>query len=78
MALDAEIVKLKDSQPVTALEEIIQVAMISANGDKDVGNICDAMKMVGRMSIITAKDGKTLNDELEMIEGMIFDREHIS
>ena len=64
---------------MTVPDEIIQVAMISANGDKDTGDItCDAMKMVGRMSIIIVKDGKTLNDGSEMTEGMKLDGEHIS
>ena len=60
-------------------EEIGQVPSISANGDKDIGNIIsDAMKKVGRKGVITVKDGKTLNDELEIIEGMKFDRGYIS
>uniref|UniRef100_A0A8C5VV52 60 kDa heat shock protein, mitochondrial n=1 Tax=Microcebus murinus TaxID=30608 RepID=A0A8C5VV52_MICMU len=55
------------------------VATISANGDKEIGNIIsDAMKKVGRKGVITVKDGKTLNDELEIIEGMKFDRGYIS
>lgn len=59
------------SKTVKIPEENIQVAMISANGDKEFGNIvCDAMKMAGRMIIMTVMDGKTLNDELEIIEGM--------
>ncbi|CAO2616082.1 60 kDa heat shock protein, mitochondrial, partial [Lemmus lemmus] len=58
---------------------LFQVATISANGDKDIGNIIsDAMKKVGRKGVITVKDGKTLNDELEIIEGMKFDRGYIS
>uniref|UniRef100_A0A2K5N5F3 60 kDa heat shock protein, mitochondrial n=1 Tax=Cercocebus atys TaxID=9531 RepID=A0A2K5N5F3_CERAT len=48
------------------------VATISANGDKEIGNIIsDAMKKVGRKAVITVKDGETLNDELEIIEGYI-------
>ncbi|KAH9372137.1 hypothetical protein HPB48_003235 [Haemaphysalis longicornis] len=69
----------KLSKPVTTPEEIAQVATISANGDKAVGDlISDAMKKVGRDGVITVKDGKTLNDELEVIEGMKFDRGYIS
>uniref|UniRef100_A0A2K5ILP5 60 kDa heat shock protein, mitochondrial n=1 Tax=Colobus angolensis palliatus TaxID=336983 RepID=A0A2K5ILP5_COLAP len=50
-------------------DEIAQVATISANRDKEIGNIIsDAMKKVGRNGVITVKDGKTLNDELEIIE----------
>ncbi|XP_020293188.1 60 kDa heat shock protein, mitochondrial-like isoform X2 [Pseudomyrmex gracilis] len=67
------------SQPVTTPEEIAQVATISANGDKTVGKlISDAMKKVGQDGVITVKDGKTLTDELEVIEGMKFDRGYIS
>ncbi|XP_036348833.2 60 kDa heat shock protein, mitochondrial-like, partial [Ochotona princeps] len=80
LAVDAVISELKkQSQPVTTPEEIAQVATISANGDKEIGNIIsDAMKKVGRKGVITVKDGKTLNAELEIIEGMKFDRGYIS
>lgn len=76
--------KVKDelkglSKPVTTPAEIAQVATISANGDTAIGNlISDAMKRVGKEGVITVKDGKTLNDELEVIEGMKFDRGYIS
>lgn len=76
--------KIKDelknlSKPVTTPEEIAQVATISANGDISIGNlISDAMKKVGKDGVITVKDGKTLDDELEVIEGMKFDRGYIS
>jgi len=67
------------SRQVTTPEEIAQVATISANGDKDIGSlISQAMKKVGRDGVITVKDGKTLKDELETIEGMRFDRGYIS
>ncbi|CAD7676156.1 unnamed protein product [Nyctereutes procyonoides] len=80
LAVDAVIAEFKkQSKPVTTPEEIAQVATISANGDKEIGNIIsDAMKKVGRKGVITVKDGKTLNDELEIIEGMKFDRGYIS
>ncbi|KAG8124781.1 hypothetical protein E2320_020093 [Naja naja] len=80
LAVEAVINELKKlSKPVTTPEEIAQVATISANGDKEIGNIIsDAMKKVGRKGVITVKDGKTLNDELEIIEGMKFDRGYIS
>uniref|UniRef100_A0A8C9CTX7 60 kDa heat shock protein, mitochondrial n=1 Tax=Phocoena sinus TaxID=42100 RepID=A0A8C9CTX7_PHOSS len=80
LAVDAVIAELKkQSKPVTTPEEIAQVATISANGDKEIGSIIsDAMKKVGRKGVITVKDGKTLNDELEIIEGMKFDRGYIS
>lgn len=65
LAVDAVIAELKkQSKPVTTPEEIAQVATISANGDKDIGNIIsDAMKKVGRKGVITVKDGKTLKDQ---------------
>ncbi|XP_017115165.1 60 kDa heat shock protein homolog 2, mitochondrial [Drosophila elegans] len=69
----------KMSRPVNTPEEICQVATISANGDRSVGNlISEAIKKVGRDGVITVKDGKTLCDELEVIEGMKFDRGYIS
>ena len=67
------------SKSVTSPDEIYQVATISANGDTTVGQlISDAMKKVGREGVITVKDGKTLQDEMEVIEGMKFDRGYIS
>ena len=55
------------------------MATISANGDKEIGDlISSAMKRVGKNGVITVKDGKTLKDELEIIEGMKFDRGYIS
>lgn len=67
------------SKSVTSPEEIYQVATISANGDTTVGQlISDAMKKVGKEGVITVKDGKTLHDEMEVIEGMKFDRGYIS
>ena len=67
------------SKSVTTPEEILQVATISANGNTNVGTlISDAMKKVGREGVITVKDGKTLEDEMEVIEGMKFDRGFIS
>merc|ERR1719210_1768480 len=67
------------SKSVTTPEEILQVATISANGDTNIGTlISDAMKKVGREGVITVKDGKTLEDEMDVIEGMKFDRGFIS
>lgn len=80
LAVDAVIDNLKKlSRKVTSPEEIAQVATISANGDQEIGNlISEAMKRVGKDGVITVKDGKTLTDELEVIEGMKFDRGYIS
>jgi chaperonin GroEL len=64
---------------VTTPEEIRQVATISANGDTAIGSLlASAMERVGKNGVITVKDGKTLDDELEVIEGMKFDRGYIS
>ena len=80
MAVDAVVENLKKlSRQVTTPAEIAQVATISANGDKAIGELLsEAMKKVGRDGVITVKDGKTLKDELEIIEGMAFDRGYIS
>ena len=65
--------------PVETSEEICQVATISANGDTSVGELISrAMEKVGARGVVTVKDGKTLTDELEVIEGMKFDRGYIS
>merc|ERR1712096_588006 len=67
------------SKPVTTPEEIAQVATISANGDVTIGElISEAMAKVGREGVITVKDGKTLYDEMDIIEGIKFDRGYIS
>jgi len=64
LAVETVVAELKKmSRPVTSPEAIAQVATISANGDKVIGNlISDAMKKVGNRGVITVKDGKTLND----------------
>eukprot|EP00587_Corethron_hystrix_P006222 CAMPEP_0113309682 /NCGR_PEP_ID=MMETSP0010_2-20120614/7627_1 /TAXON_ID=216773 ORGANISM="Corethron hystrix, Strain 308" /NCGR_SAMPLE_ID=MMETSP0010_2 /ASSEMBLY_ACC=CAM_ASM_000155 /LENGTH=539 /DNA_ID=CAMNT_0000164981 /DNA_START=220 /DNA_END=1839 /DNA_ORIENTATION=- /assembly_acc=CAM_ASM_000155 len=64
---------------VTTKEEVQQVGTISANGDSEVGDlIADAMERVGKEGVITVQDGKTFDDELEVVEGMKFDRGFIS
>ena len=69
----------QQTRPVRNKEEIAQVATISANGDKAVGElIASAMDRVGRDGVITVQDGKTLVDELEVVEGLKFDRGYIS
>ncbi|NXD32322.1 HSP60 protein, partial [Spelaeornis formosus] len=60
---------------ITTSEEIAQVATISANGDKHVGGIiAQAMEKVGKEGVITVKEGRTIEDEIEITEGMRFDR----
>lgn len=60
---------------ITSKEEISQVATISANGDKEIGDmIARAMAEVGKEGVITVANGKTLYDELEVVKGMRFDR----
>jgi chaperonin GroEL len=63
------------SREVTTNDEIAQVGAISANGDKEVGDmIARAMKKVGNEGVITVEEAKTLETELEVVEGMQFDR----
>jgi chaperonin GroEL len=69
----------KHSKAVTSNAEIAQVATISANGDSDIGRfIADAMKKVGNEGVITVEEAKSLETELEVVEGMQFDRGYIS
>lgn len=79
-AVDVVVEELKKiSTPIKTAEEVAQVATISANGDKSIGDlVSSAMKKVGLDGVTTVKDGKTLHDELEIIEGMKFDRGYIS
>ncbi|HEV1999799.1 MAG TPA: chaperonin GroEL, partial [Xanthobacteraceae bacterium] len=69
----------KNSKPVTSNDEIAQVATISANGDAEIGNfLAKAMKRVGNEGVITVEEAKSLETELEVVEGMQFDRGYIS
>jgi chaperonin GroEL len=69
----------KNSKKVTSNEEIAQVGTISANGDAEIGRfIADAMKKVGNEGVITVEEAKSLETELEIVEGMQFDRGYIS
>ncbi|DBA93273.1 hypothetical protein WJX79_008425 [Trebouxia sp. C0005] len=64
---------------ISTTEEIAQVGTISANGEKEIGDlIARAMERVGKEGVITVADGKTLENELEVVEGMKFDRGYIS
>ena len=69
----------KISKPCTTAKEIAQVGAISANSDHAIGKIiADAMEKVGKEGVITVEDGKSLENELEVVEGMQFDRGYIS
>ncbi len=69
----------KNSKNVTSNEEIAQVGAIAANGDAEIGRfIADAMKKVGNEGVITVEEAKSLETELEVVEGMQFDRGYIS
>ncbi|SDR36273.1 chaperonin GroEL [Rhizobiales bacterium GAS113] len=69
----------KNSKKVTSNDEIAQVATISANGDVEIGRfLADAMKRVGNEGVITVEEAKSLQTELEVVEGMQFDRGYIS
>src|SRR5512141_1337998 len=69
----------KISKPCTTSKEIAQVGAISANADTSVGDrIAEAMDKVGKEGVITVEDGKSFADELEVLEGMQFDRGYLS
>ena len=67
------------SKPVTNSKETAQVAALSANSDESIGKIiADAMDKVGKEGVITVEDGKSLDNELAVVEGMQFDRGYLS
>src|SRR5574338_168077 len=69
----------KLSTPTKGKDDIAQVGTISANGDTEIGEmIAEAMKKVGKEGVITVEEAKTLNSELDVVEGMQFDRGYLS
>ncbi len=80
MAVKAVVEELKaKSKKITSNDEIAQVGTISANGDAEVGKLlAEAMKKVGNEGVITVEEAKSLDTELDVVEGMQFDRGYLS
>jgi chaperonin GroEL len=80
VAVDAIVADLKShAKKVTSNDEIAQVGTISANGDTEIGRfLAEAMQKVGNEGVITVEEAKSLNTELEVVEGMQFDRGYVS
>ncbi len=80
LAVEAVVEDLKkNSKKVTSNDEIAQVGTISANGDAEIGQfLAEAMKKVGNEGVITVEEAKSLATELDVVEGMQFDRGYIS
>jgi chaperonin GroEL len=79
-AVEAVVNQLKKrSKKVSTSEEVSQVGMISANGDREIGEmIAEAMRKVGNEGVITVEEAKSLATELDVVEGMQFDRGYLS
>ncbi|HEX2887331.1 chaperonin GroEL [Vineibacter terrae] len=80
MAVEAVVADLKKhARKITRNDEIAQVGTISANGDQEIGTfLAEAMQKVGNEGVITVEEAKSLQTELEVVEGMQFDRGYVS
>jgi chaperonin GroEL len=80
LAVDAVVNDLKaHAKKITSNDEIAQVGTISANGDQEIGRfLAEAMRKVGNEGVITVEEAKSLETELEVVEGMQFDRGYVS
>jgi chaperonin GroEL len=80
LAINAVVADLKTkSKKLTSNDEVAQVGTVSANGDSEIGRmLAEAMKKVGNEGVITVEEAKSLETELEVVEGMQFDRGYVS